>query len=132
MRVSFKSVTAIVAKPKLMERLEQDIQQKNPKNPYFLMDLTHLYKNRPVMGRVGAAVNNKKQQADFLVVGDEHKKLSFMDHGWGSETAPTRHIDELLNVTDKNYGKILQKLLTRIEKDDLAKPKPNEQTSGAQ
>jgi len=109
--VSFGSVTPIIAKKGGLDILKKQlaVAEKN----FFLEDLTHLYKGPSAKGLFTNAVA-KEKEVGFLITGKEVDKVLYMSHGWGAETAPTRHINRATLRIGYNPNSIVKKLLVRI------------------
>ena len=110
-QTAFGSVTPIIAKKGGIKMLEKSIGKQ--KGNFHLQNATHLYIGNPKTGLLGQAVAQGKE-VGFLVTGPEYEKAMFMEHGWSSETAPSRHIDRaILNIGEK-FNSATTKLITRI------------------
>jgi hypothetical protein len=105
MDISFKGVTPLVGKPGSISAIKAEVAKRlGEKHPgYDISNATHLYVNR---NEDGFLTQNAKSgnEVGFLTTGDNYKDMMFMRHGWGSETAPSRHINNnpilLSNLSD--------------------------------
>ncbi len=109
-RTAFGSVTPIIATQKGAEKLAAVLTTS--KTSYILEDLTHLYQNTHQTNIQNAIKQDKKIL--FLVTGEEYTKYMNMDFGWGSETAPTRHIDRCLEEITEKSNAAIARLLRRV------------------
>lgn len=119
-KLSFGSTTPIIANKGSIKKLQQKLG-KQPKN-YYLQNATHLYTKTPNSGLLGQTVA-KGKEVGFLITGPEYKKLMFMEHGWGSETAPSRHMNRAIVTIGKKFDSITQKLAKRINCKKNYKPR---------
>lgn len=111
-KISFGSVTPIIATERGKDKLEQTLSNSNEK--YFLEDLTYLYKEYPHPDGILSKAAKEGRSVLFLITGDEYRKYKYMEFGWSSATAPTRHMNRVITHITENSNKQIQKLLKRL------------------
>lgn len=96
MNISFTGVTPIVGKPGTIKALKSEIVSQLGKDAQFLLEeATDLYRGQPARGLLTTAVN-EGNEVGLLVTGENVNDVLFMRHGWGSKTAPSRHINHVI------------------------------------
>ena len=111
--MAFGSVTPIIASTKGKAQLEKALANK--KGKYLLEDLTDLYLTNANSSGVLSKASKAGKKILFLITGKEYDASMYMHHGWGSITAPTRHIDRVPRKITENSNYLISLLTKRVQ-----------------
>ncbi len=109
--MTFGSVTPIIATTKGKAQLEKALA--NQKGRYLLDDLTDVYVKLPNTEGILNKASKEGKKILFLITGKEYDASRYMHHGWGSFTAPTRHIDRVPRKITENSNYVISLLVKR-------------------